>query len=115
MSEVPYILVLYYSAGGATAAMAAQVARGVATVPGIEARLRTVPRVSAETEQVADEVPAEGPVYCSQADLRGCAGLVLGKIGHIVRNMKPEVLPRVQDLMHHLEHRQVIKRRLWGR
>jgi NAD(P)H dehydrogenase (quinone) len=23
-------------------------------------------------------VPAEGAVYCSQADLRGCAGLVLG-------------------------------------
>ncbi len=78
MSAAPYILVLYYSAGGATAAMAAQVARGVATVPGLEARLRTVPRVSAESEQVADEVPVEGPVYCSQADLRGCAGLVLG-------------------------------------
>jgi len=41
-----------------------------------------------------------------------CAGLILGEIGDIVRNVEPEVLPGVQNLMHHLEHRQVIKRRL---
>ena len=40
------------------------------------------------------------------------AGLVLGEIGHIVGNMEPEVLPGVQNLMHHLEHRQMIKWRL---
>src|SRR6056297_2818510 len=42
------------------------------------------------------------------------AWLVLGEIGHIVRNMKPEVLAGVQNLMHHLEHRQVIERWLRG-
>lgn len=74
----PYILVLYYSRQGATATMAEQVARGVALVPGVEARLRTVPPVSATCEQVEDEIPAEGPLYCSLDDLRDCAGLVMG-------------------------------------
>jgi NAD(P)H dehydrogenase (quinone) len=78
MAAEPYVLVLYYSAGGATAAMAQQVARGVDAAAGICARLRTVPRVSAETEQVADEIPDAGPLYCAHDDLRHCAGLVLG-------------------------------------
>lgn len=73
-----YILVLYYSRQGATATMAEQVARGVALVPGVEARLRTVPPVSATCEQVEDEIPAAGPLYCSLDDLRDCAGLVMG-------------------------------------
>ena len=59
----PYILVLYYSRHGATAAMAQQVVRGVERVPGLEARLRTVPAVSADCEQSADEIPADGPLY----------------------------------------------------
>lgn len=74
----PYILVLYYSRHGATAAMAEQVARGVERVPGLTARLRTVPPVSTECEQVIDDIPAEGPLYCELEDLRHCAGLVLG-------------------------------------
>lgn len=74
----PYVLVLYYSRHGATAAMAAQVARGVESVPGITARLRTVPAVSATCEQTEDEIPADGPLYCELADLRDCAGLLLG-------------------------------------
>ena len=44
MSE---ILVLYYSRHGATAAMARLIARGIEEVPGMQARLRTVPEVSA--------------------------------------------------------------------
>ncbi len=77
MSE-PYILVLYYSRHGATAEMAQQVARGVARVPGLNARLRTVPPVSADCERTADEIPADGPLYCDMDDLRECAGLVMG-------------------------------------
>ena len=46
--------------------MARQVARGVSQVKGVEARLRTVPAVSAETERpVIADVPDEGPVYCA--------------------------------------------------
>jgi NAD(P)H dehydrogenase (quinone) len=74
----PYILVLYYSRGGTTAAMAEQVARGVERVDGIRAQLRTVPPVSADCEQRAEDIPDAGPLYCEQEDLRDCAGLVLG-------------------------------------
>ena len=73
MSTQPYILVLYYSREGATAAMAKQVARGVECVIGIEARLRTVPGLSS---QGYDEDMMALPA--TQEDLRGCAGLVLG-------------------------------------
>jgi len=52
MSEPLYVLVLYYSRGGRTRDMAQMIARGVATVEGIHARVRTVPAVSAESEQV---------------------------------------------------------------
>lgn len=74
----PYILVLYYSRGGATAEMAQHITRGVQQVAGIEARLRTVPPVSASCEKTEDEIPDDGPLYCEPDDLRDCAGLVLG-------------------------------------
>ncbi len=74
----PYILVLYYSRSGHTREMALQIARGVEMQSGIEARLRTVAPVSPQTEAVAPEVPESGAVYCTQQDLRNCAGLALG-------------------------------------
>lgn len=74
----PYVLVLYYSHGGHTALMAKQTARGIDTIDGIEAKIRTVPKVSTVTEATADEIPAAGDLYCSQEDLRDCAGLVMG-------------------------------------
>nr|WP_288358146.1 NAD(P)H:quinone oxidoreductase [uncultured Pseudomonas sp.] len=73
----PYILVLYYSRHGATAEMARQIARGI-ELQGMEARLRTVPAVSAECEAVADSIPAEGAPYTSLDDLKNCAGLAVG-------------------------------------
>lgn len=73
-----YILVLYYSRHGAVAEMAKQVARGVAQVTGIEARIRTVPAISTICEAVADDIPDDGPLYCSEQDLQHCAGLVMG-------------------------------------
>ena len=75
--STPYILVLYYSRHGATAEMARQIARGVEQ-GGLEARLRTVPAVSAECTAVAPEVPEAGAIYASLDDLRHCAGLALG-------------------------------------
>jgi NAD(P)H dehydrogenase (quinone) len=72
------ILVLYYTRHGATAELARQVARGVESVPGARARLRTVPPVSPDTEVGAPPVPADGPPYASADDLRDCDGLVMG-------------------------------------
>jgi NAD(P)H dehydrogenase (quinone) len=72
------VLVLYYSRNGATARLAAEVCVGVDSVSGIHARLRTVPPVSAVCEATAPDLPADGPLYCEEEDLRHCAGLVLG-------------------------------------
>lgn len=74
----PYVLVLYYSRSGATATMAKQLAEGVESVGGIQARLRCVPPVSATCEAVEEEIPAEGAVYADLDDLRHCSGLALG-------------------------------------
>ncbi|MGQ9425966.1 NAD(P)H:quinone oxidoreductase [Gilvimarinus sp. F26214L] len=74
----PYILILYYSRFGATGEMALQIAHGVDQVNGIESRIRTVPPVSATVEAVDPPVPDEGAIYCSETDLKQCAGLALG-------------------------------------
>ena len=72
------ILVLYYSRNGSTALLARAIARGIESVPGCAARLRTVPPVSPATEATAPAVPDQGPPYCELEDLKECAGLVLG-------------------------------------
>lgn len=74
----PYILVLYYSRYGATRDMARHIARGVEQAGAIEARLRTVPAVSPLTEATEPAVPEQGAVYCSEQDLKLCAGLAMG-------------------------------------
>lgn len=87
----PYVLVLYYSAAGATARMAEEVARGVQAITAIDARLRTVPGVSADTAQVAPDIPEDGPMYGELDDLRHCSGLVLGsptRFGNMAAPMK---------------------------
>jgi NAD(P)H dehydrogenase (quinone) len=75
---VSEILVLYYSRYGATEKMAQHVARGIEEVPGMQARLRTVPAVSAVCEATEDSIPEQGAPYASVDDLRECAGLALG-------------------------------------
>jgi len=72
------ILILYYSRYGSVAAMAQLIARGVEQVPGMQARLRTVPAVSTVCEAVEDSIPGDGPPYATLDDLRECAGLALG-------------------------------------
>ncbi|MCP4288734.1 MAG: NAD(P)H:quinone oxidoreductase [Gammaproteobacteria bacterium] len=73
-----YILILYYSRYGATASMARQVARGVEEVTGMEARLRTVPEISATIEAIDPPVPDAGAPYATLDDLTDCSGLALG-------------------------------------
>ncbi|HEY5929815.1 MAG TPA: NAD(P)H:quinone oxidoreductase [Burkholderiales bacterium] len=72
------ILVLYYSHTGAVRQMAQLVARGIEKVPGMQARLRTVPRVSSVAEAVEPQVPDSGAPYAELRDLEECAGLALG-------------------------------------
>lgn len=57
--------------------MAQLIARGVEEA-GIEAKLRTVPKVSIVAEATEPAIPAEGDIYCTQEDLKNCAGLILG-------------------------------------
>ena len=72
------ILVLYYSRHGAVKEMAQLVARGIETVDGVAARLRTVPPVSTVTQAVAPAVPETGAPYVELKDLEECIGLALG-------------------------------------
>ena len=72
------ILVLYYSRGGSTAALARHAARGAGAVAGVEAILRTVPRVSPVSAAMTPAVPEDGPPYATAEDLAGCDGLLLG-------------------------------------
>jgi len=72
------ILVLYYSVQGSTAKLAEQVARGVNGVAGCNARLRTVPSVSSNTEASQAPVPDSGAPYATREDLAECAGMIMG-------------------------------------
>lgn len=72
------ILILYYSRDGSTAEMANLIARGVESVKGTEAVLRTVPEVSAVCEKTASTIPSEGAIYATLGDLKECDGLALG-------------------------------------
>lgn len=88
MSEV---LVVYYSRYGATAEMARLICHGIEEVAGMQARLRTVPAVSAVCEATEDTIPGAGPPYASLDDLRECAGLALGsptRFGNMAAPMK---------------------------
>jgi NAD(P)H dehydrogenase (quinone) len=72
------ILVLYYSHGGAVRDMAQLIARGVESVAGVTARVRTVPRVSTVCEATEPDIPEHGAPYAELRDLEECAGLALG-------------------------------------
>ncbi|MFZ6722304.1 NAD(P)H:quinone oxidoreductase [Undibacterium sp. Ji49W] len=85
------ILVLFYSRHGNTRKMAELIAQGIESVPGCNARLRTVPAVSTVAEATAPDVPAEGAPYVELSDLKECVGLALGsptRFGNMAAAMK---------------------------
>ena len=85
------ILVLYYSQLGATKRMAQLIARGVEEVPGMQARLRTVPKVSTVCEATEPSIPEAGAPYAELRDLEECIGLALGsptRFGNMAASMK---------------------------
>lgn len=75
---MPDILVLYYSRGGSVANLARQVARGVESVSGMQARLRCVPPVSTNLDGRTVDVPESGAPFVQKRDLADCVGLLLG-------------------------------------
>jgi NAD(P)H dehydrogenase (quinone) len=85
------ILVLYYSHHGSVRALAERIARGIESVTGAQARMRTVPRVSAVCEATESAVPSSGAPYVEAADLDECIGLALGspvRFGNMAAPMK---------------------------
>jgi NAD(P)H dehydrogenase (quinone) len=85
------ILVLYYSRHGKTRRLAELIAQGIESVPGIEARLRTVPAVSTVAEATEPDIPASGAPYVELEDLAECAGLAMGsptRFGNMASAMK---------------------------
>ena len=85
------ILVLYYSQGGAVKEMAQLIARGIESVNGTKARIRTVPKVSANCEATESDIPTKGDPYCELQDLEECSGIALGsptRFGNMAAPMK---------------------------
>ena len=85
------ILVLYYSQNGSVLNLAREIAKGIDSMAGCEAVLRTVPKVSTVCEQVADSIPDSGAPYVSVEDLRTCVGLAMGsptRFGNMAAAMK---------------------------
>ena len=85
------VLVLYYSRKGSVRALAEAIAEGIERVPGVGARVRTVPAVSTVCEATADAIPASGPAYVEAGDLAECIGLALGsptRFGNMAAPMK---------------------------
>jgi len=85
------ILVLFYSRHGATRKLAELIAQGIESVPGCDARLRTVPAVSTVAEATEADVPAEGAPYVEAEDLQECAGIAVGsptRFGNMAAAMK---------------------------
>ena len=76
--ETPYVLILYYSRSGATAAMARAITEGVELIEGIVAKIRTVPSVSPDHQASVASIPETGAIYCELDELKQCEGLILG-------------------------------------
>ena len=89
MSE-KYLLILFYSASGAVKNLAHAIADGAEDL-GMEVRIRTVPKVSSNSESSEPSIPKEGEVYCTKEDLIYCSGLALGsptRFGSMAAPMK---------------------------
>jgi NAD(P)H dehydrogenase (quinone) len=71
--------------------MARLIARGVEEISGVEAKIRTVPNVSAVCEATEDNIPEQGAPYVAESDFKACDGLILGsptRFGNMASAMK---------------------------
>ena len=72
------VLVLYYSRTGAVKELASYLARGINSIDGAEAKIRTVPEISPDTKKSENEIPESGALFATLDDLKNCDGLMLG-------------------------------------
>jgi NAD(P)H dehydrogenase (quinone) len=85
------ILVLYYSRYGSVKKMAQHIGRGIESIPGAEACIRTVPAVSPLTEASEPSIPDTGAPFVTLDDLKNCDGIALGsptRFGNMAAPMK---------------------------
>lgn len=83
------VLVLYYSRFGATRAMAEEIAKGIETIDGTTANIRTVLPVSTNPDS-SSTAPKDSP-YATLDDLKRCDGLALGsptRFGNMAASLK---------------------------
>ncbi|MCC2645668.1 MAG: NAD(P)H:quinone oxidoreductase [Burkholderiales bacterium] len=84
------ILVLYYSKNGSTKKLANYIARGINSIEGASARIRTVPEVSTSPKTFAATCEASD-LYVTHDDLIECIGLALGspvRFGNMASSLK---------------------------
>ena len=72
------LLVLYYSKSGSVKEMALLIARGINSVDGVQAKIRTVPEIFPNITKQESSIPASGSLYVTLDDLENCSGLALG-------------------------------------
>jgi NAD(P)H dehydrogenase (quinone) len=85
------VLVLYYSRHGSTLELARQVCRGIDSVPGASALLRTVPPVTSTVQPPSSAVPEDGPPYVTMDEWNAADGIALGsptRFGNMAAPMK---------------------------
>ena len=75
--ENNFLLVLFYSASGSVKNIAHAIADG-AEDTGMNVKIRTVPKISANSEKVEPAIPEEGEIYCTKEDLINCSAIAIG-------------------------------------
>jgi len=85
-----YLLILFYSASGSVRNLAHAIADG-AEEKNLNVKIRTVPKISSNTEKVEPSIPKKDEIYCTKEDLINCSGLALGsptRFGSIASPLK---------------------------
>ncbi len=85
------LLVLYYSKSGSVKEMALLIARGINSVAGVQAKIRTVPEIFPNITKQESSIPESGSLYVTLDDLENCSGLALGsptRFGNMAAPMK---------------------------
>lgn len=86
------VLVVYYSRTGSVKTLAEQIGRGIDSVVGCRARIRTVPQVRTGSEPVPPAAAeADATPMVELKDLKECAGLAMGsptRFGNMAAPMK---------------------------